>query len=388
MVSGAHAYQYVVHFNDRPDLSIDDPANPSPTKNNPNSDYIDNSIMGDYEKSIVYGMWDAEKQSQSPNLDFVRPVDNHGTVEYVEYTSVVSDHQDLAIYLPYGYDADRAEPYKVIYTSHGMGGNETYWFAMGQTNNIMDHIAVEDPSQEAIIVNMDNSTLDWNYEAIGNNVVNYIIPYMNEHYNVSDKKEDRAFCGFSMGSMTTTYMAFHYPDVFGYFGIFSGCNIGNATFKDDFVYDDSRLQNPATEDGAAYLQEVYANIQIPEALKDDLVFTIAGTADTAVFANGFAYYGAYETIRDFGKNYLPEEAFIDGGLVPGSHDLYTWAQCFNTFARDIVWSRNDTTTQPADDHKPSVKPDTGVYTNVPLYAGLSAISGVLAIVLFVNRKKH
>ena len=424
IVSGAHAYQYVVHVDDGSesgiDLSFDDPSNPSPTKNNQNSDYIDSSIMGDYEKSIVYGKWDPIKQSQSPNLDFTLPDTEHaGKVEYVEYTGVISDHQDLGIYLPHDYDANRSEPYKVIYTSHGMGGNETYWFAMAQANNIMDHIAEEDPSQEAIIVNMDNSTFDWDYEDIGNNVVNYIIPYMNEHYNVSKAKEDRAFCGFSMGSMTTTYMAFHYPDVFGYFGIFSGCNIGNATFKDDFVYDDSKLQNPATDEGATYLQQVYDNIKIPDELKNDLVFTMAGTADSAVFANGFAYYGAYETIRNFGQSYLPQGSFVDGGLVPGSHDLYTWAQCFNTFAKDIVWSRNTTsdddnkgTVAPDDSKNPSNSPSaneeekpnteqpsnsnqksystpkTGYTSKIPLYTGLSVISSALAIAAYLIRRRH
>ena len=308
MVSGAHAYQYVVHFNDRPDLSIDDPANPSPTKNNPNSDYIDNSIMGDYEKSIVYGMWDAEKQSQSPNLDFVRPVDNHGTVEYVEYTGVVSDHQDLAIYLPYGYDADRAEPYKVIYTSHGMGGNETYWFAMGQTNNIMDHIAVEDPSQEAIIVNMDNSTLDWNYEAIGNNVVNYIIPYMNEHYNVSDKKEDRAFCGLSMGGMTTMNMYFDHPTEFGYFGIFSGTDM-RAVKETEGLDEPIVMAAVGTCDIAS--EKILPNDN-PEALKkyEDLV----RWADENDMSNIHA-----------------------AGYYEGAHDWFVWSQCFCHFATEYLW---------------------------------------------------
>lgn len=89
---------------------------------------------------------------------------------------------------------------------------------------------------------MDNTLYSWDYYQIGENVINYIIPYIESHYNVSKEAKDRAFAGFSMGSMTTTYMAFHHADTFDYFGIFSGCNIGNATFKDGFQYDSSKLR--------------------------------------------------------------------------------------------------------------------------------------------------
>ena len=151
---------------------------------------------------------------------------NAGTVQYVEYAGTLSEHQDLGIYLPAGYDADREEPYRVIYLTHGMGGNETYWFTQPQASNIMDHIVAEDPGQEAIIVAMDNTLYNWDYYQIGLNVTERIIPYIEAHYNVSTDPQDRAFAGFSMGAMTSTYMAFHYADEFGYFGIFSVTNIG------------------------------------------------------------------------------------------------------------------------------------------------------------------
>ena len=191
---------------------------------------------------------------------------------------------------------------------------------------------------------MDNTLFGWNYGRIADNVINYIIPYMEANYNVSTNPNDRAFAGFSMGAMTTTYMAFHQADSFGYFGIFSGCNIGNATFKDGFVYSSSGFNR----DGAAYLEEVYANIEPSEDLLNSVVFTMAGDSDTALFANGFGYYGAYETIRDWCELAMPEENFVDGGLVHGSHDIYTWGQCVYTFAKDICWTKEDNPVVDAD----------------------------------------
>ncbi len=364
MISGAHQYFYIVNYDvtdDNGEVShksvlIDDPKNESPCRaNEANSD----SYTDDINRSIVYGKW-CEKQGSTPNLDYMTtyPDVARGTVQYVEYKGTKREHQDLGIYLPAGYDANRTEPYKVIYLSHGMGGNETYWMSQPQANNVMDNVIAENPDQEAIVVSMDNTLYNWDYYQIGENVTKYIIPYMEENYNVSKEAKDRAFAGFSMGSMTTTYMAFHHADKFGYFGIFSGCNIGNATFKDGFEYDASKLRG---ENGDAYLKEVYENIEPSQDLLDSVVYTQAGNYDSAVHANGFSLYGAYETIRDWGAQYMPEGHFIDGGLVRGSHDIYTWTQCLYNFAKDVVWSKEDnsnTPDQPTTPDQPENPSDT------------------------------
>ena len=374
MISGAHYYYYQINYklpgeDQVRTVSVDDPKNVSPCRaNEANSD----SETGDITHSIIYGKY-SEKQGSTPNLDYMTPYEgsNKGTVQYVEYKGTRSEHQDLEVYLPAGYDANRETPYRVIYLSHGAGGNETYWMNQPQGENVMDHMIAENPDQEAIVVSMDNTLYSWDYYQIGENVTKYIIPYMEANYNVSKEAKDRAFAGFSMGSMTTTYMAFHHADKFGYFGIFSGCNIGNATFKEGFQYDASKLRG---ENGEAYLQEVYENIEPSQDLLNSVIYTQAGNYDTAVHANGFGLYGAYETIRDWGAKYMPSENFIDGGFVYGSHDIYTWAQCLYNFAKDVVWSKEDTpdtpdqpTTpdqpeNPSDTEKPSTPANGGQTT--------------------------
>ncbi|MEG0276178.1 MAG: alpha/beta hydrolase-fold protein [Coprobacillus sp.] len=337
MISGAHQYSYAVTIKNADGgtrkVTIDDPKNPSPCRlNEANS----NSPTGDANCSIVYGKWHAEKQSKSPNLDYLNPSEGvKGTLKYDTYGGTLASDQDIGVYLPPNYDKNRKEPYKVIYLSHGAGGNETYWYAMGQAHNSMDSIIAEDSSQEAIVVGLDNTLYSWDYYKIAQNVLTKVIPYMEANYNVSNEAKDRAFSGFSMGSMTTTYMAFHHADQFGYFGIFSGCNIGNATFKDGFVYDRNKFNTDEN-----YIREVYDNIEPSEDLLNSVVFTMAGTSDTAIYSNGFSRYGAYETIRDWCAENMPKDNFVDGGLVPGSHDLYTWGQCFYTFAKDIAWSKD------------------------------------------------
>ncbi len=298
--SGSFAYSYQLTDKEGEVTKIDDPANPSKARlNEANSD----SKTGDLTNSIVYGQFDPEKQAGSPNLDFVRPATvGKGTQKYVEYTGVLSDHQDLGIYVPAGYDKDRAEPYKVVYMSHGGGGNETDWFNMGHADNIMDNMG-----KDYFVVTMDNASFQWDFEKIEDNVLNYIIPYMEENYNVSTEAADRAFAGLSMGSMTTFHMFYDHPEAFGYFGAFSGTDMSA-------VKDTEGIDKPT----------FYFNV---------------GTCDIAsanVMANGEGKQIKYEDFVEYLKDH-PMDNVIDGGYIKGAHDWFEWSQSFYTFVGGICW---------------------------------------------------
>lgn len=416
MISGAHYYYYQINYQVPGEertrsVSVDDPKNVSPCRENEaNSD----SNTGDITHSIVYGKW-CEKQGTTPNLDYMTPYEgtNKGKTEYVEYKGTLNNHQDLGVYLPAGYDANREEPYKVIYLSHGAGGNETYWFTQPQATNVMDHMIAENPDQEAIVVGLDNTLYGWNYYQIGQNVTKYVIPYMEEHYNVSKDAKDRAFAGFSMGSMTTTYMAFNHADMFGYFGIFSGTNITNFNYEDGFELDTRKFNTDEN-----YRNEVYEKTVFSDDLLNSVVYTQAGNYDTAVAANGWSPYMAYESIRDVCKLKMPEGNFIDGGFVHGSHDIYTWGQCLYNFAKDIVWSKDvdvtpeepTTPTNPdqSETNKPSDKGNsqtntsnsttdktsgntvkTGDNTNIVTYV-VTAFASMMTFVgaIFFKKRRH
>lgn len=304
--SGSFAYGYVVQYEgeDEP-VNMDDPANPSPAKNNPDSV----TQTGDIVHSIVYGKWNSEKQSDSPNLDYVLPADeNAGSVKYVSYTGTDGKTQYLGVYLPADYDETRDEPYKTIYMSHGGGGNETDWFAMGHADNIMDHMTADKETEEAVIVTMDNAYYDWDYAAIEDNVLNAIIPFVEENYNVSEEPSDRAFCGLSMGGMTTTNMYFDYPTEFGYFGIFSGSDM-------TAVKDTDGLDQPT-------------------------VMVAAGTCDIAsekIMPNDDP--NALKKYEDLVKwaNDNNMENIHAAGYYEGSHDWFVWSQCFYHFATEYLW---------------------------------------------------
>lgn len=297
--SGSFAYSYIIKDDKGEDVMIDDPANPSPAKDNPNSDFA----TGDLTHSIVYGAYDPDKQSKSLNLDYVKPSESDkGKMTYVEYEGKLSDHQDLGVYTPAGYDENREEPYKVIYMSHGGGGNETDWFAMGHVDNIMDNLG-----EDIIIVTMDNSSFEWDFEKIEDNVLECIIPYIEENYNVSKEPKDRAFCGLSMGCMTTFHMYYDHPTEFGYFGGFSGPDM--SAVKDT------------------------------EGIEEPTLFFTVGTCDIAsekIIPNEEGKQIKYENYVDYLKT-ATKEKVVDGGYIYGAHDWFTWSQSFYRFVKEVAF---------------------------------------------------
>ena len=298
--SGSFAYSYLVKDEKGEDVMIEDPANPSPAKDNANSDFA----TGDLSHSIVYGVYDPEKQSKSVNMDYVRPSEsNAGKQIYVEYEGKLSDHQDLGIYTPASYDPEREEPYKVIYMSHGGGGNETDWFAMGHVDNIIDNLG-----EDIIVVTMDNSSMEWDFDKIEANVLECIIPYMEENYNVSKEAKDRAFAGLSMGCMTTFHMYYDHPTEFGYFGGFSGPDL--SAIKDT------------------------------EGLQDATLFFTVGTCDIAsakVMPDGEGQQIKYEDYVEYLETSDKGEKVIDGGYIYGAHDWFTWSQSFYRFVTEVAF---------------------------------------------------
>ena len=230
-----------------------------------------------------------------------------GNVEFVPYKDINGDERYLGVYLPVNYDPNASEPFKVIFASHGAMGNEVDWFHQGGINNIMDNLIDQDKTESAVLVTMNNGfyaegRTGWKFPIIKDNLIDYIIPFIEDNYNVSSSSSERAFCGLSMGGMTTSYLYMYASDVFSYFGSFSG-----AICSDDLI----DLSGPLTNKPALMI----------------------GTGE-----------------EDFGYNMLPEISakYFIGKLneanmevstyfVPGAHDWVVWPTLFTYFAENVLW---------------------------------------------------
>lgn len=228
-----------------------------------------------------------------------------GKVEYVPYSAIDGTTQYLGVYTPADYDP--AKTYKTIYVSHGGGGNEVEWMTIGSVPNIMDNLIGQGEVAEAIVVTMDNQYFGWNYDLTLPNVLDYVIPKIEADYSVSKEATDRAFCGLSMGSMTTNEMMKRHPGEFGYFGAFSG---GNSDL-DEANFDAAALNNAT------------------------LYFT-AGTVDIAYNNTmGISTLDYLAVLDNLGVDY-------DFDLKLGGHDWYVWRDSFTTFVKDYLWDKQTT----------------------------------------------
>ena len=73
-------------------------------------------------------------------------------------TNPVGTHR-VSVYLPAGYDPQRATPYPTMYLSHGAGGNETDWTTQGAAQYILENAIADGDAQPTVLVSTDANNL-------------------------------------------------------------------------------------------------------------------------------------------------------------------------------------------------------------------------------------
>ena len=148
--SGAFVYNYTLTDSEGTSVSrLDDPANPAAR----------NEVTGIRDlSSLVYVPFNAEKGNTDQWADRSLELPSEGakgTYLTTGYVGADGTTHGLAIYLPAGYDENRAEPYNVLYISHGTGGDlygeEMRWLNEGAVCNINDNLGAD-----WVVVGMNN----------------------------------------------------------------------------------------------------------------------------------------------------------------------------------------------------------------------------------------
>ena len=308
--SGAFVYNYTLTDSEGTAVSrLDDPANPA--ARNADTGYRDLS-------SMVYVPYDSEKGNTDVWADrsLELPAEGEtGTYLTTSYVGADGSARGLAIYLPAGYDADRAEPYNVLYISHGTGGDlygeEMRWLNEGAVCNINDNLGLD-----FVVVGMNNQDFaisgagqpDWDFNAILDDQINYIMPFVEANYNVSKEASGRAYAGLSMGGATTSNFYMHAGEYFDSFGIWSYANIDEPTY----------CNVPGLED-----EEVQARVAAYEGKK---VMVAYGSWDF-----GQPKCQAYAAkLAELGIDVAELE-------VPGAHDWETWQLTYAWAAQNFFW---------------------------------------------------
>ena len=177
----------------------------------------------------------------------------HGTVSHVWYDSpTLGKQRRLTVYTPAGYETAKSK-YPVLYLLHGSGGDEDAWSDLGRTAQIMDNLIAEGKAKPMIVV-MPNGV--WFNQAAPGAAVNMFQPtfensrsqstaeveasfpdimnFIEKNYKVAKGYSNTAVAGLSMGGRQSCMLSMHYPDRFGYVGLFSGVAVpeGNEAALD------------------------------------------------------------------------------------------------------------------------------------------------------------
>lgn len=154
-----------------------------------------------------------QSTKQAPEgFDVEKPNIERGNIETVEYSSeTVGTTRNAVIYTPPGYSEENTYP--VLYLLHGIGGTETEWPDNGSPQIILDNLYSEGKLEPMIVV-MPNGRAMEDDRATGDifapdkveafttfeqDLLNDLIPFIEQSYPVYTDREHRALAGLSMG---------------------------------------------------------------------------------------------------------------------------------------------------------------------------------------------
>ncbi len=310
LMSGAFTYNYQITKDGITTSRLDDPANPS----------LINTATGIRSlSSMVYVPYDPKQGTgdyRDRSIELPRTDGETGTVETITYPSAEGTDRGMSVYLPYGYDADRAEQYNVLYINMGNSGdqfgNELRWMNEGALPNIVDNLVAQG-TEPFVAVSMNYQDWRHDFTRIEPDVVNNVLPFVESTYNVATDRDGRGYAGLSAGAGTTARFYLNHPDTFSQFGIWS-----NGVTP--------------TEEQLAKIAEYEDSTTVHIALaKWDFVTAGRGMSDTLT-ANGI------------------DHVFNE---IPGGHDWEFWQLMLAEFAGEYLWASDEDPTLPVP-----VVPDT------------------------------
>jgi len=206
-----------------------------------------------------------EVKAEKPEPWDIQPVP-HGTVHIEYYVSKrFESPRMIYVYTPPGYGASTGK-YPALYLMHGAGGEESSWFAEGRANLILDNAIAEGKAKPMVVVmpygRPGQAARFGPSTAVAaqvpgvvfpNDVVEDVIPFAQKTYRISDRADDRAIAGLSMGGNQTLLTGLTHLDTFHYIGAFSPV-VFNQTAEQDFK---EALADPAATNKKLKLFYIY-----------------------------------------------------------------------------------------------------------------------------------
>jgi enterochelin esterase family protein len=165
----------------------------------------------------------------------------HGAIHIHKYRSKsLGVTRGLYVYTPPSYETGENVRYPVLYLLHGMGDCEDAWTVVGRANVIVDNLLTESKARPLVIVMPYGHTPSappdmrsiGNYGAFEKDLIEDVIPYVQERYRVSRDQKDRAIAGLSMGGGQALTVGLGNLELFGWVGAFSSAVPRDQQFND------------------------------------------------------------------------------------------------------------------------------------------------------------
>jgi len=160
----------------------------------------------------------------------------HGALTSHWYPSAATEEQRRAhVYTPPGYQQNTDKIYPVFYLLHGAGDHDAVWTSLGRAHVILDNLIADGKAEPMVVVMPDGmpgmtGEMRWPmngmHEKFEDDILNYLMPYIDARYRIRTDSEGRAIAGLSMGGGQTLSLSLSKPDLFSQVGAFS-----SATFR-------------------------------------------------------------------------------------------------------------------------------------------------------------
>jgi enterochelin esterase-like enzyme len=192
------------------DVAIPDPQNP---------------------RVIMSAVWSntslVEVPSHKPSPWADVPSVAHGTLHRHTYLShATGTLRQVVVYTPPDYDKGK-DRYPVIYLLHGYGGDEGDWTNIGRAHRIADNLlaagkivpsVIVMPNTHAVVTAGPSQSYDWmrNSTEFHDDLMNDVIPLVEQTYRTRTDAAHRAIVGLSMGGGHTLNIGLKHPDRFAW----------------------------------------------------------------------------------------------------------------------------------------------------------------------------